>query len=175
MNHPQDLSLREQAAAIAAGDLDPGELLDQTLARMEERDPELNSIVAVILSPDDSRRMLAEAPPGLTSLHGVPIAVKDMFALPWRAPRDGSPHEQLPKGESGIYRRLRDAGAVIVGVTNMHFWGAGSTGHVTAYGPVGNPWSTEHCGGGSSGGSAAAVGARRRRWRGGDRRAAADR
>jgi len=42
----------------------------------------------------------------------------------------------------------------------MHFWGAGSTGHVSAYGPVGNPWNTEHCGGGSSGGSAAAVGAR---------------
>ena len=90
----------------------------------------------------------------------MPIAVKDMFALPWRAPRDGSPHEQLPKGESGVYRRLRDAGAVIVGVTNMHFWGGGSTGHVSAYGPVGNPWNTEHCGGGSSGGSAAAVGAR---------------
>jgi aspartyl-tRNA(Asn)/glutamyl-tRNA(Gln) amidotransferase subunit A len=156
VTHPQDLSLREQAASIAAGDLDPGDLLDQTLARIEERDRELNSIVAVF--PEESRRMLASAPPG--PLHGVPIAVKDMFALPWRAPRDGTPHEQLPKGESGVYRRLRDAGAVIVGVTNMHFWGGGSTGHVSAYGPVGNPWNTEHCGGGSSGGSAAAVGAR---------------
>jgi Asp-tRNA(Asn)/Glu-tRNA(Gln) amidotransferase A subunit family amidase len=156
VTHPQDLSLREQAASIAAGDLDPGELLDQTLARIEERDGDLNSIVAVF--PEESRRMLANAPPG--PLHGVPIAVKDMFALPWRAPRDGTPHEQLPKGESGVYRRLRDAGAVIVGVTNMHFWGGGSTGHVSAYGPVGNPWNSEHCGGGSSGGSAAAVGAR---------------
>ncbi|MEA2435588.1 MAG: aspartyl-tRNA(Asn)/glutamyl-tRNA(Gln) amidotransferase subunit, partial [Thermoleophilaceae bacterium] len=154
--HPQDLSLREQANAIAAGELDPGDLLDATLERIAERDPELNSIAATF--PDDSRSMLDEAPPG--PLHGVPIAVKDMFALPWRAPRDGSPHEQIPKGESGIYRRLRDSGAVIVGVTNMHFWGGGSTGHVSAYGPVGNPWSTDHCGGGSSGGSAAAVGAR---------------
>jgi Asp-tRNA(Asn)/Glu-tRNA(Gln) amidotransferase A subunit family amidase len=59
-----------------------------------------------------------------------------------------------------VYRLLRDAGAVIVGVTNMHFWGGGSTGHVSAYGAVGNPWNVEHCGGGSSGGSAAAVGAR---------------
>jgi aspartyl-tRNA(Asn)/glutamyl-tRNA(Gln) amidotransferase subunit A len=154
--HPQDLSLREQAAAIAAGELDAAELLEATLARVEERDRDLNSVVARF--PDESRRMLDAAPPG--PLHGVPIAVKDMFALPWRAPRDGSPHEQLPAGESGVYRRLRDAGAVIVGVTNMHFWGGGSTGHVSAYGPVGNPWSTEHCGGGSSGGSAAAVGAR---------------
>src|SRR3954469_23012029 len=154
--HPQDLPLREQASAVASGELDAGELLDATLARIEERDGELNSVVARF--PEESRRMLEQAPRG--PLHGVSIAVKDMFRLPWRAPRDGSPHEQLPPGESGIYRLLRDAGAVIVGVTNMHFWGAGSTGHISAYGPVGNPWSTEHCGGGSSGGSAAAVGAR---------------
>jgi aspartyl-tRNA(Asn)/glutamyl-tRNA(Gln) amidotransferase subunit A len=154
--HPQDLPLRDQAAAIADGELDPGELLEATLERIAERDTDLNSIVATF--PDESRRMLDEAPAG--PLHGVPIAVKDMFALPWRAPRDGSNHEQIPAGESGVYRLLRDAGAVIVGVTNMHFWGGGSTGHVSAYGPVGNPWNTEHCGGGSSGGSAAAVGAR---------------
>jgi Asp-tRNA(Asn)/Glu-tRNA(Gln) amidotransferase A subunit family amidase len=49
---------------------------------------------------------------------------------------------------------------VVVGVTNMHMYGGGSTGHVSAYGPVGNPWNEQHCGGGSSGGSAAAVGAR---------------
>jgi Asp-tRNA(Asn)/Glu-tRNA(Gln) amidotransferase A subunit family amidase len=154
--HPQDLSLRDQAAAIADGELDPRELLDATLERIAERDGDLNSVVATF--PDESRRMLDEAPAG--PLHGVPIAVKDMFALPWRAPRDGTTYEQIPKGESGVYRLLRDAGAVIVGVTNMHFWGGGSTGHVSAYGPVGNPWNVEHCGGGSSGGSAAAVGAR---------------
>src|SRR4051812_37117364 len=155
-SHPQDLPLREQAAAVARGELDAAELLEQTLERFGERDGELNSVVATF--PDDSRRMLADAPPG--PLHGVPIAVKDMFALPWRAPRDGSPHEQIPAGESGIHQVLREAGAVVVGVTNMHFWGGGSTGHVSAYGPVGNPWNVEHCGGGSSGGSAAAVGAR---------------
>ena len=74
--------------------------------------------------------MLADAPPG--PLHGVPIAVKDMFRLPWRGPRDGTPREALPPGESGVYRLLRDSGAVIVGVTNMHFWGGGSTGHISA-------------------------------------------
>jgi Asp-tRNA(Asn)/Glu-tRNA(Gln) amidotransferase A subunit family amidase len=156
VSHPQDLSLRQQAAAVASGDLDPAELLDATLARIEERDGPLNSIAATF--PDESRQMLAEAPAG--PLHGVPVAVKDMFRLPWRGPRDGSAREQMPAGESAIYRALRDAGAVIVGVTNMHFWGAGSTGHVSAYGPVGNPWDPAHCGGGSSGGSAAAVGAR---------------
>jgi len=155
-SHPQDLSLRAQAAAIAAGELDPAELLAATLARIDERDGALNSIVAG--SPGEAERMLTAAPDG--PLRGVPVAVKDMFALPWRAPRDGSTREQGLPGESGMYRRLRDAGAVVVGVTNMHFWGGGSTGHISAYGPVGNPWNVECCGGGSSGGSAAAVGAR---------------
>ena len=156
MTHPQDLSLREQAAAVAAGELDARELLAATLARIEERDAELNSIVATF--PERSEGMLANAPAG--PLHGVPVAVKDMYALPWRGPRDGTEREQLPPGESAVYRALRDAGAVVVGHANTHFWGAGSTGHVSAYGPVGNPWDVKHCGGGSSGGSAASVGAR---------------
>ena len=156
MTHPQDLSLRDQAAGVASGELDPGEVLAATLARIEERDGQLRSVPSVF--PEESQRMLAEAPRG--PLYGVPIAVKDMFRLPWRGPRDGTPREQLPPGESAAYHRLKDAGAVVVGVTNMHFWGAGSTGHVSAYGPVGNPWDPSRCGGGSSGGSAAAVGAR---------------
>jgi aspartyl-tRNA(Asn)/glutamyl-tRNA(Gln) amidotransferase subunit A len=157
-DHPQDLSLSEQARAIAAGELDATELLEATLSRIEERDAGLNSIADT--SASDSARMLSEAPDG--PLHGVPIAVKDMFALPWRAPRDGSVRNLtgVEAGESAVYRRLRDAGAVVVGVTNMHEHGAGSTGHISAYGPCGNPWDTARCGGGSSGGSAAAVGAR---------------
>jgi aspartyl-tRNA(Asn)/glutamyl-tRNA(Gln) amidotransferase subunit A len=156
VNHVQDLSLREQARAVAGGEISPSDLLSATLERIEERDGQLNSIVATF--PEQSAQMLGEAPEG--PLHGVPIAVKDMFRLPWRAPRDGSARDQAPPGESGVYRRLRDAGAVIVGVTNTHLWGAGSTGHISAYGPVGSPWNVDHCGGGSSGGSAAAVGAR---------------
>src|SRR5215212_8566019 len=84
--HPQDLALREQARAIAAGELDATELLEATLTRIDERDTDLNSIVD--RSASDSARMLSEAPDG--PLHGVPVAIKDMFALPWRAPRDGS-------------------------------------------------------------------------------------
>ena len=156
MSHPQDLGLTEQAALVASGELDPSELLAQTLARIEERDGELNSVVARF--PDDSDRMLAEAPDG--PLHGVPVAIKDMFQLPWRGPRDGTEREELPPGESAVFRLLRDAGAVVVGVTNMHYWGGGSTGNQSAYGPVANPWDLKACGGGSSGGSAASVGAR---------------
>ncbi|HEX6714424.1 MAG TPA: amidase [Thermoleophilaceae bacterium] len=156
MTHPQDLSLHDQAAAISSGELEAAELLRATLARIEERNAELNCVVATF--PGDSERMLAEAPEG--PLKGVPVAVKDQFRIPFRAPRDGTEHEMAPAGESGIFRRLRDAGAVVVAVTNMHYLGAGSTGIQSAYGPVGNPWNPKHVGGGSSGGSASSVGAR---------------
>ncbi len=102
--------------------------------------------------------MLAEAPDG--PLRGVPVGIKDEWSVPWRAPQNGAARPAIPAGESDVYRRMRDAGAVIAGVTHMHFWGAGTTGHISAYGPVGNPWDPKRCAGGSSGGSASAVGAR---------------
>ena len=84
-DHPQDLTLRDQARAVAAGELDATELLEATLSRIEERDGPVNSIVDVFAS--ESARMLTEAPEG--PLHGVPIAVKDMFTLPGARPATG--------------------------------------------------------------------------------------
>jgi Asp-tRNA(Asn)/Glu-tRNA(Gln) amidotransferase A subunit family amidase len=154
-----DSSLREQAKAVAGGDADPAELLEAALARIEERNPAVNAIVDTF--PEESQRMLAEAPRG--PLFGVPVAIKDEWPLPWRAERLGAAQHVGPSpspGESGPYRALRDAGAVIVGVANMHEYGAGSTGHISAYGPARNPWDTERCPGGSSSGPGAAVSAR---------------
>lgn len=156
MSHPQDLALREQARLVAGGELDPGELLEATLARIEERGGELNAIAATF--PAESRAMLAAAPPG--PLHGVPVTVKDMFCLPWRGYRNGTRHELVPPQASGVFRRLRDAGAVVVGVDNQHELGMGTTGRASAYGPMRNPVDPARLAGGSSGGSAAAVGAR---------------
>ena len=153
-----DLPLRGQAAAIAAGDANPAELLDAALARIEERNPAINAVVDTF--PERSREMLSAAPQG--PLHGVPIVIKDEWPLPWRAQRFGAAELLAPTvpGESGPYRALRDAGAVIVGVGNMHELGAGSTGNTSFYGPARNPWDTERCPGGSSSGPAASVAAR---------------
>jgi Asp-tRNA(Asn)/Glu-tRNA(Gln) amidotransferase A subunit family amidase len=151
-----DLPLREQAAQIAAGDLDPGELLDSCLARIEERNPDLNAVIATF--PEESRRMLEQAPDG--PLRGVPVVIKDEWALPWRAETIAAasvPGVKLEPGESGPYRALRDAGAVIAGVGNMHELGSGSTGNTSVYGATHNPWDLERCPGGSSSGPAAAV------------------
>ena len=114
--------------------------------------------------------MLDAAPDG--PLHGVPVVIKDEWPLPWRAQRFGAAEMLAPTapGESGPYRALRDAGAVIVGVGNMHELGASSTGNVSVYGPARNPWNTERCPGGSSSGPAAAVAGAARRRRGRRRR-----
>lgn len=152
-----DRPLTEQAAAIAGGEADPGELLDACLARIEERS-ELNAIVETF--PERSREMLEQAPDG--PLRGVPVAIKDEWPLPWRAERFGAAQmlvETAP-GESGPYLALRDAGAVIAGVANMHELGAGTTGALSVYGPARNPWDTERCPGGSSSGPGSAVGGR---------------
>jgi Asp-tRNA(Asn)/Glu-tRNA(Gln) amidotransferase A subunit family amidase len=92
----------------------------------------------------------------------VPVVIKDEWPLPWRAQRFGAADmlASAEPGESGPYRALRDAGAVIVGVGNMHELGAGSTGSISVYGAARNPWNPERCPGGSSSGPASAVAAR---------------
>jgi Asp-tRNA(Asn)/Glu-tRNA(Gln) amidotransferase A subunit family amidase len=158
VNEALDLGLDAQATAIATGDVDPGELLDAALARIEQRNPALNAVVETF--PERSREMLAAAPEG--PLRGVPVVIKDEWPLPWRAQRFGAAElmAKTAPGESGPYRALRDAGAVVIGVGNMHELGAGSTGAVSFYGPARNPWDTERCPGGSSSGPAASVAGR---------------
>jgi Asp-tRNA(Asn)/Glu-tRNA(Gln) amidotransferase A subunit family amidase len=156
VSHPQDLPLREQAKMVADGSLDPSELLRETLARLQERDGALNAVVATF--PEESEAMLAAAPEG--PLHGVPVTIKDMFSLPWRGYRNGTRHELGARTASGPFRRLRDAGAVVVGVDNQHELGMGTTGRASAYGAARNPWDPSRCPGGSSSGSAAGVAAR---------------
>jgi aspartyl-tRNA(Asn)/glutamyl-tRNA(Gln) amidotransferase subunit A len=153
-----DQPLAVQAEAISAGEADPAELLDATLARIEERNGSVNAVVETF--EEHSREMLREAPRG--PLHGVPVVIKDEWPLPWRAQKFGAARmlSAVEPGESGPYRALRDAGAVIAGVANMHEWGASSTGNESVYGPAHNPWDLDRCPGGSSSGPAAAVAAR---------------
>ena len=151
-----DLPLREQAAGVASGEIDAGDLLDECLARIEERNGDLNAIVATF--PEESRKMLGEASDG--PLRGVPVVVKDEWPLPWRAETVGAaavPGVTTQPRESGPYRALRDAGAVIAAVANMHELGSSSTGNTSVYGATHNPWDLERCPGGSSSGAGAAV------------------
>jgi len=147
-----DLSAAQAAAAVAAGDLDRGELFEAYRARSAA--DELNAYVWVAgetPAPD-----AADGP-----LAGVPLAVKDLFCTEGVPSQAGSKilEDYRPPYTATVVRRLRDAGAPLLGKTNQDEFAMGSSNENSAYGPVRNPWDRERVPGGSSGGSAAAVAA----------------
>ncbi|MBS1886452.1 MAG: amidase [Actinobacteria bacterium] len=155
---PQDLGLIDQAAAIAAGALTPEELFAAASRRAAAVHRETNAVSAVFEGDLSAQLEAARRGP----LFGVPCGVKDMFAIDWRVPEDGTP---LPahtggSGEADAVTALRRAGALPLLATNLHQLGIGTTSHITALGPIRNPWDLHRCAGGSSGGSAVAVAAR---------------
>lgn len=154
MRPHHELSLADLAAAIQDGTFEPASAVEATFERIEALDPTLNSFVAIRASARDEARR-AGGP-----LAGIPIAVKDVFVDGGRAPTAGSRlRPTWLEGTAAVLDRLRAAGAVIVGYTNMHEWSLDMTSTVSAFGPVHNPWDPERIAGGSSGGSGAAVGA----------------
>ena len=95
-------------------------------------------------------------------LHGIPVAVKDNY---WTADFPTTAcsqvHQGKPNGmDATVVAKLRGAGAIIIGKTNMHEWAYGATNEVSSCGPTRNPWNNDHITGGSSGGSGAALAAR---------------
>ena len=94
-------------------------------------------------------------------LHGIPFSIKDNLATDGVRTTAGSNilDNWIPEHDATVVRRLKDAGAIVLGKTNMHEWALGSTTINPFYGTTRNPWDTERIAGGSSGGSAVAVAA----------------
>lgn len=138
---------------LEQGELDSSEAAGASLARIEQL-RHLNAFSEARASANE------EASPARGPLAGVPLAVKDMLVDRGRTPRCGSNfHGTWVSGTATVVARLRAAGAVVVGYTNLHEWGVGMTSAVTASGPIRNPWNEDVVPGGSSGGSAAALAA----------------
>jgi len=158
-------TIAELAAALAAGEVSSVELTEATLARIERHQPGLNAFITVTAEQAlaqaraaDARRARGEAGP----LTGVPIAHKDIFCTDGVRTSCGSRmlDSFIAPYDAFVVERLRAAGAVMVGKTNMDEFAMGSSNETSFYGPVRNPWDPETVPGGSSGGSAAAVAAR---------------
>ena len=94
-------------------------------------------------------------------LHGVPVAVKDFYDTAGVTTTAGSEQfkDRVPDTDAEAVRRLRRAGAIVIGKTNMDALGMATTGLTSYFGPVRNPWNSDYVTGGSSAGSAAAVAA----------------
>ena len=147
------------AAAIAVGEMSPIEAVDAAIARIEALDHELNAVIHRRF--DAARKEAAgELPDG--PFRGVPLLLKDLGAGMAGEPmhcglRVAKTAGHRAAADHAVVRRLRSAGFVVVGRTNVPELGTTVTTEPVAYGPARNPWNTAHSTGGSSGGSAAAV------------------
>lgn len=150
----------ELAARIAARDLSPVDLLRETLSRIDA----VNGAVNAIVSLRDREAMmgearLAEAMPAHGPLHGVPVAIKDLVAVKGVRSTWGAPFlsDHVPAVDDGLARRLRAAGAIVIGKTNVPQFGLGSHSTNPVFGVTRNPFDLSLTSGGSSGGAAAAL------------------
>ncbi len=144
---------------------DPVELVERSLSAIDVAQPLINAFVTV--DADRARADAAAARAERASghdrgpLHGVPVAVKDIVDTAGLRTTMGSRHfaDHIPGTDAVVVRRLRSAGAIVVGKTTTHEFAFGPTGDRAANGPGGNPHDPTRMAGGSSAGSAAAVGA----------------
>jgi Asp-tRNA(Asn)/Glu-tRNA(Gln) amidotransferase A subunit family amidase len=158
-------SLREVAALLRRREVSAAELTDLSLRRIERFDGTLNAfqLVTADQAREAARTADREIGDGLYrgALHGVPVAVKDLFAMRGTPTYAGSLHAWpgFERFDAAAVERLRAAGAVIVGKTRMSEFAYSPGSNNKHYGPVANPWNPLHDTGGSSSGSAAAVAA----------------
>jgi aspartyl-tRNA(Asn)/glutamyl-tRNA(Gln) amidotransferase subunit A len=164
MNLP-DLTIVEAGARLRAGETTAVELLDAVIDRAHKTEAQLHAYLT--LDRDGARAAAEAAEEALAAgddagpLHGIPIALKDNMCT--RGVETTAASQILggyvPPYDATVVARLRDAGAVIVGKTNLDEFAMGSSTENSAYGPSFNPWDISRVPGGSSGGSAAAVAA----------------
>ena len=147
------------AELVRRRQVSPEELLEEAIARVEQRDSALNSVVNKLY--DHARAAIRAGLPN-GPLHGVPFLLKDLHALCAGAvTTNGSRFFQDNRADhdSELVTRYKKAGLVIFGKTNTPEFGLTITTEPTLFGPTRNPWNAQHTAGGSSGGSAAAVAA----------------
>ncbi len=160
-----DLTAVELAGQIKSGKTTAVEAMEAVIANIDSKEEELNCYVTfdreAALSAAKEAQKKIEAGELTGPLAGVPIAIKDNMCTEGVLTTCSSKilGNFIPQFSSEAVKRIEEAGAVVIGKTNMDEFAMGSTTEISAYGPTKNPWNTEHVPGGSSGGSAAAVAA----------------
>jgi amidase len=153
------------AAALARREISSREALETYLARIERHNSALNAVVTL-----DAERALAEADAADAELargesrgplHGLPITIKDSLATAGLRTTSGAKAlaEYVPPQDAVAVGRLRAAGAIIFGKTNLPEWAGDAQSYNALFGTTNNPWDLHRTPGGSSGGSAAAIAA----------------
>jgi amidase len=158
-------SASELAESLRRREVSSRELLELYLARIEKHNPALNAVVT--LDVERARKRAAEADAALARgeswgpLHGIPMTIKDSFETAGVRTTAGAPifANHVPATDADAVKRLRDAGAVIFGKTNLPVMASDLQSYNPVFGTTNNPWDTSRTPGGSSGGAAAALAA----------------
>jgi len=166
MSDVLELTLSQAARLVRERKVSPVELVGASLARIRQHDGVLKSFITVFeeqaMQVARAAELLSGAGYELGPLQGIPVALKDNIAVRGTRTTAGSKvlADWLPEADATVATRLRQAGAVFIGKTNMHEFAWGGTSANPHYGAVRNPWDTDRFPAGSSGGSAVAVAAR---------------
>ena len=157
------MAVAEWRQQLESGEVSARELTDQHLSRIADVEPSLHAYLEVTAdrARADADRIDAARSAGedLPPLAGVPLAIKDNLCTKGVTTTCASRMLEgfVPPYESTVTGKLWDAGAVLLGKTNLDEFAMGGSTETSAFGPTANPWNLDHVPGGSSGGSAAAV------------------
>jgi aspartyl-tRNA(Asn)/glutamyl-tRNA(Gln) amidotransferase subunit A len=157
------LSLSEVSKRVHAKQVTAVELTTAVLDRIKTYNPKVNAYITVMREEAlaQAAHLDDEAKAGKfrSPLHGIPIALKDNIdtAGTRTTAASGVFDDRIPDQDAEVVRRLKEAGAVLIGKTNLHEFASGGSSASTYFGPVRNPWALDRIPAGSSGGSAAAV------------------
>jgi aspartyl-tRNA(Asn)/glutamyl-tRNA(Gln) amidotransferase subunit A len=163
MQNPE--TIVDLASRLRRKEISPVELARACLERIERLNPALNAFITVTAESAMAEARIAEVEIGRGEwrgpLHGIPIALKDLIDTAGMRTTAGSRlfENRVPHQDAEVVRRLRSAGAVIIGKNNLHEFAYGGSSLVSFFGDVHNPRNGAQVAGGSSGGSAAAVAA----------------
>jgi amidase len=159
---PSFLPAHAQASLVKSGQIGCLELLDHVLARVERLDPRINAVVVRDFErARDRARMLDNTADRDAPLFGVPMTVKESFNIAGLPTTWGVPamRDSIARSDALAVQRIKAAGAVIFGKTNVPLLLGDWQSYNAIYGTTNNPWNTDHVPGGSSGGGAAALAA----------------
>lgn len=159
------MTIEEFGRRLRAREITVQQITDECLRRIEADDPKLNAFILVMA--EEARRQARDRDAELAAghdrgpLHGVPISIKDLIDIRGVATTAASRVREghVAVHDAPVIAHLRQAGAVIVGKTNLHEFAFGTTNEDSAFGPARNPYDPSRSPGGSSGGSAASVAA----------------
>ena len=159
------LGAREISERVASGELSAREVIEEHVRRIEEVNPRLNAVVVTqfdcaLREADAADAALAHGGP-LGPLHGVPVTIKEQFMVPGTPTTMGLPSRASHRAPSDgpLVGRLRRAGAIVLGKTNVSQLLIYHESDNPVYGRTNNPWDPERTPGGSSGGEAAIIAA----------------